>query len=64
MKSYLKSGVMENGVVYRTEEGSTQGGPLLPLLANIHLNEFLVGIEKILSLYRLLLTGTCREDRI
>lgn len=41
MKSYLKSGVMENGVVYRTEEGSPQGGPLSPLLANIHLNEFL-----------------------
>ena len=28
IKKYLKSGVMENGVVCRTEEGSPQGGPL------------------------------------
>ena len=40
MKKYLKSGVMENGVHCKTEEGSPQGGPLSPLLANIYLNEF------------------------
>lgn len=40
IKKYLKSGVMENGVVCKTEEGSPQGGPLSPLLANIYLNEF------------------------
>lgn len=40
IKKYLKSGVMENGVVSKTEEGSPQGGPLSPLLANIYLNEF------------------------
>jgi group II intron reverse transcriptase/maturase len=40
IKKYLKSGVMENGVVRKTEEGSPQGGPLSPLLANIYLNEF------------------------
>lgn len=39
-KRYLKSGVMENGVVIETEEGSPQGGNLSPLLANIYLNEF------------------------
>jgi len=39
-KRYLKSGVMENGVVCKTEEGSPQGGPLSPLLANIYLNEY------------------------
>lgn len=33
IKRYLKSGVME------TEEGSSQGGNLLPLLAKIMLNE-------------------------
>ena len=33
VKRYLKSGVMENGVVTETEEGS-------PLLANVYLNEF------------------------
>lgn len=40
IKRYLKSGVMENGVVVGTEEGSPQGGNLSPLLANIYLNEF------------------------
>ena len=40
IKRYLKSGVMENGVVMETEMGSPQGGNLSPLLANIYLNEF------------------------
>ena len=40
IKKYLKSGVLENGIVCKTEEGSPQGGPLSPLLANIYLNEF------------------------
>ena len=40
IKRYLKSGVMENGVVVKTEEGSPQGGNLSPLLANVYLNEF------------------------
>ena len=40
IKRYLKSGVMEKGVVVKTEEGSPQGGNLSPLLANIYLNEF------------------------
>jgi RNA-directed DNA polymerase len=40
VKRYLKSGVMENGVVAETTEGSPQGGNLSPLLANIYLNEF------------------------
>lgn len=40
IKKYLKAGVMENGVTTRTREGSPQGGPLSPLLANIYLNEF------------------------
>lgn len=40
IKRYLRSGVMENGVVVKTEEGSPQGGNLSPLLANVYLNEF------------------------
>jgi len=40
VKKYLKSGVMEDGIVHKTDEGSPQGGPLSPLLANIYLNEF------------------------
>ena len=34
IKRYLKSGVMEDGVVVKTGEGSPQGGNLSPLLAN------------------------------
>lgn len=40
IKRYLKAGVMEKGIITRTREGSPQGGPLSPLLANIYLNEF------------------------
>ena len=40
IKKYLKAGVMEDGVITRTREGSPQGGPLSPMLANIYLNEF------------------------
>ena len=40
MKRYLKAGVMEKGLLVKTEEGPPQGGPLSPLLANIYLNEY------------------------
>lgn len=40
IKKFLKAGVMENGVVMETTEGSPQGGPLSPLLSGIYLNEF------------------------
>ncbi|MCC8080565.1 MAG: group II intron reverse transcriptase/maturase, partial [Lachnospiraceae bacterium] len=46
IKRYLKSGVMENGIVVATEEGSPQGGNLSPLLANIYLDEFDKEMEK------------------
>jgi group II intron reverse transcriptase/maturase len=35
---YLKAGVMIDGVVQDLEEGTPQGGPLSPLLANIYLD--------------------------
>jgi RNA-directed DNA polymerase len=35
---YLRAGVMVEGVVIETEEGTPQGGPLSPLLANIYLD--------------------------
>ena len=39
IRAYLESGVMVNGVVMETEEGTPQGGPLSPLLANIMLDD-------------------------
>jgi group II intron reverse transcriptase/maturase len=39
IRRYLESGVMLHGVVVRTEEGTPQGGPLSPLLANILLDD-------------------------
>ena len=39
IRSYLNSGMMVNGVVMETEEGTPQGGPLSPLLSNIMLND-------------------------
>jgi RNA-directed DNA polymerase len=39
VNAYLKAGVMVNGVVVETSEGTPQGGPLSPLLSNIVLTE-------------------------
>ena len=39
IRRYLQAGVMMDGVVVRTEEGTPQGGPLSPLLANILLDD-------------------------
>jgi len=39
IRAYLNAGVMINGVCQRTEEGTPQGGPLSPLLANILLDD-------------------------
>jgi RNA-directed DNA polymerase len=39
LRSYLNSGIMEDGVVIPRTEGTPQGSPLSPLMSNIVLNE-------------------------
>jgi RNA-directed DNA polymerase len=39
LRSYLNSGIMEDGVVIPRVEGTPQGSPLSPLMSNIVLNE-------------------------
>jgi group II intron reverse transcriptase/maturase len=40
IRAFLKSGVMADGIVSPTDEGTPQGGNLSPLLSNIYLTRF------------------------
>jgi len=46
IRKYLESGIMLNGVKVKSEEGTPQGGPLSPLLANIMLDGLDKELEK------------------
>jgi group II intron reverse transcriptase/maturase len=46
IRSYLKAGIMVNGIQVRSEEGTPQGGPLSPLLANILLDDLDKELER------------------
>jgi RNA-directed DNA polymerase len=45
MRAYLNSGIMSDGVVLERYQGTPQGGPLSPLLANVMLDE----VDKVLE---------------
>ena len=46
IRAYLEAGVLAEGVVVRSEEGTPQGGPLSPLLANIMLDDLDKELER------------------
>ncbi len=46
IRRYLKAGVMENGIVQASNEGTPQGGPLSPLLSNIMLDDLDKELER------------------
>lgn len=46
IRAFLSAGIMVNGVYVRNDEGTPQGGPLSPLLANIILDDLDKELEK------------------
>ena len=56
IRAYLNSGIMRGAVVVERYQGTPQGGPLSPLLANVLLDE----VDKELERQRALLCTVCR----
>lgn len=46
IRAYLEAGILDNGLVTVSNQGTPQGGPLSPLLSNILLNDFDKELEK------------------
>lgn len=46
IRRFLESGIMDNGIIEASDEGTPQGGPLSPLLSNIMLDDFDKELEK------------------
>ena len=56
IRRYLGAGILGNGVVMERHEGTPQGGPLSPLLANVLLDE----VDRELETARPPLRALCR----
>ena len=59
IKAWLKSGVMDDGQFFETNEGTPQGGVISPLLANIALH----GLEQLIIDYARSLKGGKRDNQ-
>ncbi|GET44018.1 RNA-directed DNA polymerase (Reverse transcriptase) [Microseira wollei NIES-4236] len=59
VKSWLKSGVMDNGVFEDTKQATPQGGVISPLLANIALH----GMENLVKQYATTLKGNKAKNQ-
>ncbi len=46
IRAFLNAGIMENGLVSPSEEGTPQGGPLSPLLSNLMLDDLDKELER------------------
>ncbi len=57
VRQWLRAGVIENGQLHRTEEGTPQGGVVSPVLLNVALH----GMETVAGV-RYLSTGSIRVD--
>jgi retron-type reverse transcriptase len=62
IRRYLEAGIMADGVAIERHEGTPQGGPLSPLLANVLLDEVDKELEKrghAFVRYAMIATFTC-----
>lgn len=46
IRAYLNSGILINGIITKSDEGTPQGGPLSPLLSNIMLDDLDKELER------------------